>query len=114
MEYLTERGKGWVCEIENQIVGFAIADLKGNNIWALFIRPEFEKRGIGKRLQNIMLDWYFSQTQYKVWLGTTPDTRAEGFYRKSGWSEVGMHGEGEIRFEMTFTDWKQFKEKQVT
>jgi hypothetical protein len=24
-EFLTKRVKGWVCEIENQIVGFAIA-----------------------------------------------------------------------------------------
>lgn len=26
--YLNERGKGWVCEIYNQIVGFSIVDLK--------------------------------------------------------------------------------------
>ncbi len=26
--FITERGKGWVCEIDQQIVGFAIADLK--------------------------------------------------------------------------------------
>jgi hypothetical protein len=31
-EFITVRGKGWVCEMDNQIVGFAIADLKGNNI----------------------------------------------------------------------------------
>ena len=31
-EFMTVRGKGWVCEIDNRIVGFAIADLKGNNI----------------------------------------------------------------------------------
>lgn len=31
-EFLTQRGKGWVCEIENRIVGFAIADLKKDNI----------------------------------------------------------------------------------
>ncbi|MCH6201807.1 hypothetical protein MMU07_19665 [Aquiflexum sp. LQ15W] len=34
-EFITKRGKGWVCEIDEQIVGFAIADLKENNIWAL-------------------------------------------------------------------------------
>ena len=32
--FLLERGKGWVCEIDNIIVGFAIADLQENNIWA--------------------------------------------------------------------------------
>lgn len=35
-EFITIRGKGWVCEIERQIVGFAIVDLKENNIWCLF------------------------------------------------------------------------------
>ena len=48
-EFLFERGKGWVCEMENQIVGFAIADLKENNIWALFLHPDFEGKGIGKK-----------------------------------------------------------------
>ena len=52
-----------------------------------------------------MLDWYFEQTQTKVWLGTSPKTRAETFYRKSGWTEVGIHGKGEIKFEMTYEDW---------
>ena len=103
-EFLFERGKGWVCEIDNQIVGFSIADLKENNIWALFVHPEHDKKGIGKQLHKMMLDWYFSQTKEKVWLGTSPKTRAENFYRKQGWSEVGMHGK-EIKFEMTFEDW---------
>ena len=104
-EYITVRGKGWVCEVEGTVVGFAIADLKENNIWALFVSPEFEQKGIGKKLQDMMLDWYFSQTKATVWLGTAPGTRAETFYRKSGWTEVGIHGKGEIKFEMTYTDW---------
>lgn len=111
-EFITIRGKGWVCEIDNKIVGFSIADLKDNNIWALFLHPEFEKQNIGRQLHDIMLDWYFSQTQNKVWLGTSPNTRAEMFYRKSGWTEVGTHGKGEIKFEMTYSDWNQIKEKQ--
>ena len=104
-EFITERGKGWVCEIDNQIVGFAIADLKENNIWALFIHPDFEKRGIGRVLHKTMLDWYFAQTKTTVWLGTAFNTRAEQFYRKAGWTEVGMHGTKEIKFEMSYDDW---------
>jgi len=83
-EFITVRGKGWVCEINNEIVGFSIVDLKDNNIWALFLRPEFEKQGIGRQLHDRMLDWYFNQTTKSVWLGTSPNTRAEKFYRKSG------------------------------
>ena len=87
-EFLTVRGKGWVCEIDNKIVGFAIVDLKEYNIWALFIEPEYEKRGIGQKLNNIMLDWYFDQTKNKVWLRTAPNNRAEqtgrASYKESG------------------------------
>ena len=71
-EYLLVSGKGWVCEVENRIVGFAIADLQKNNIWALFILPDFAEKGIGKKLQILMLNWYFKQTQQTVWLGTSP------------------------------------------
>lgn len=108
-EFLFERGKGWVCEIDNQIVGFSIVDLKENNIWALFLHPDFEKMGIGKKLHDVMLDWYFNQTQNPVWLGTSPNTRAESFYRKAGWKEIGLHGKNEIKFEMSFEDWTKIK-----
>ncbi|AZB29236.1 GNAT family N-acetyltransferase [Chryseobacterium balustinum] len=104
-EFITEKGKGWVCEIDGKITGFSIVDLKDHNIWALFVDPDFEKKGIGKKLHDIMLDWYFTQTKEKVWLGTSPNTRAELFYRKSKWKEIGMHGKNEIKFEMTFENW---------
>ena len=103
--YLTERGKGWVCEVDGQAVGFAIVDLQDNNVWALFLLPEFEGQGIGKQLNHIMIDWYFRQTQETLWLGTDPGTRAERFYRKQGWRETGIHGNSEIKFEMRFEDW---------
>jgi GNAT superfamily N-acetyltransferase len=95
----------WVCVIENEIVGFSIVDCVDNNIWALFVKPDFEKRGIGKKLHNTMLDWYFAQTTETLWLGTSPSTRAETFYRKQGWTEAGLHGKGEIKFEMTRKNW---------
>lgn len=105
IEFLTERGKGWICEIDGKITGFSIVDLKENNIWALFVDPDFEKKGIGKKLHHIMLDWYFSQTRESVWLGTSPNTRAEIFYTKNGWNYIGMHGKNEIKFEMTHNQW---------
>ncbi len=106
-EFITERGRGWVCEVDNRVVGFAIVDLKNNNIWALFVDPVFEKQGIGQQLHKEMLDWYFARTKNTIWLGTAFDTRAERFYRKAGWVEAGFHGTKEIKFEMTYERWKQ-------
>lgn len=108
--FITQRGKGWVCEIANTIVGFAIADLQADNIWALFVLPEQEHNGIGQRLQTIMLHWYFAQGKQKVWLGTAFNTRAEKFYKKTGWVAVGTNGANEIKFEMTAKLWKQLNQ----
>lgn len=104
-EYIVRRGKGWVCEMNNEIVGFAIADLVDNNIWALFVHPDAEGKGIGKQLHDQMVNWYFSQTDETVWLSTTPGTRAETFYKMQGWTEVGVYGKGETKFEMRKVDW---------
>jgi GNAT superfamily N-acetyltransferase len=109
-QFITQRGKGWVYLINNEIAGFAIADLHEHNIWALFLNPRYEKQGIGRQLHTTMLNWYFAQTTTTVWLGTMPGTRAENFYRKAGWTETGTHGK-EIKFEMTYDDWMK-KKKQ--
>ncbi len=108
-EFMFDRGKGWVSEINNEVVGFAIADLKDHNIWALFLNPNFEKQGIGKQLHDTMMDWYFEQTKETVWLGTSPGTRAEAFYKKAGWIVIGTHGNGEVKFEMSYDNWKNRK-----
>ncbi|MBN8860197.1 MAG: GNAT family N-acetyltransferase [Sphingobacteriales bacterium] len=103
--YLTERGKGWVCTINNRVVGFAIADIINHSIWALFVHPEFARQGIGRRLHDSMLNWYFNETKETVWLSTAPGTRAADFYKKAGWEETGTHGKGELKFEMTYSGW---------
>ena len=108
--YLTTHGKGWLCEIDNEIVGFAIVDTVENNIWALFVKPGFDKMGIGKALHKVMMDWYFNHTGKTVWLGTAPNTRAAEFYIRQGWNVVGMLG-NEIKFEMSKAGWESFQNR---
>ncbi len=105
-DYITRCGKGWVCEMDNIIIGFAIISVMDNNVWALFIRLGHDKKGIGRRLHDEMMEWYFSQTNDTVWLSTAPGTRAETFYHKAGWRKTGITKSGEIKFEMRFGDWK--------
>ena len=102
-ESIEKTGRGWVIESEGQVVAFAIGNAANGNVWALFVHPDFEGRGFGRALQTAMLDWYFRQKDY-VWLGTAPGTRAEKFYRASGWREHGMHG-NEIKFSMNGKEW---------
>jgi ribosomal protein S18 acetylase RimI-like enzyme len=98
-------GCGWVGEVDGRVAGFAIADLAGANVYALFVEPEFERRGLGRMLHDTMMDWFFSNQVSSVWLSTDPNTRAEGFYRKAGWIARGEESNGEIRFEMTRDRW---------
>jgi GNAT superfamily N-acetyltransferase len=107
-EYITVRGQGWVAETDDRrIVGFAIADVAGKNIWALFVDPNFEAQGIGKTLHRLMLAWYFAQTQETVWLSTDHQARAAVFYTKNGWIATGMVNAIEMKFEMTYGQWLQ-------
>ncbi len=98
---ITQEGKGWVCTIDNLIVGFAIIDVSNRNIWALFVHPDWEAKGIGKRLHNKMINWYFNNYKEKIWLSTAPNTRAEKFYNLLGWTYTGQTKGGEARFEMS-------------
>ena len=83
-DYITRRGKGWICEIENRLVGFAIADLQDNNIWALFIDPAFERQGIVKLLHDKMLNWYFDQNKLSVWWVLIREQERKCFTGKPG------------------------------
>ena len=104
-EYITIRGRGWVCEINGRVAGFAIVDLQHKSVWALFVDPEHAERGAGKELHRSMIEWYFEQTKDTVFLGTSPGTRAERFYALQGWKNVGSYPNGEIKFELSYQDW---------
>jgi GNAT superfamily N-acetyltransferase len=109
-DYILRRGKGWVCEVNDYVVGFAIVSVVDRNVWALFVTPGFDRMGIGRRLHDEMMNWYFQQTSEPIWLGTAPGTRAETFYKAAGWAPIGMHGKGEVKFEMKQADWQQRNE----
>jgi GNAT superfamily N-acetyltransferase len=97
-EYLTTLGKGWVCELEDRVVGFSFAASKSRSIWALFVRPGFEGRGIGKKLLILASDWLFDNGAREVMLSTAPNTRADRFYQAQGWSRGHLLESGEILY----------------
>jgi GNAT superfamily N-acetyltransferase len=52
-DYLDALGRGWVAEIGGEIVGFSYADKTDSSIWALFISPEYEGKGLAKQLLHL-------------------------------------------------------------
>ena len=91
-------GRGWVAEADGRVLGFAIG-LNTGNVWALFVRPEAEGRGIGSALHAAMLDWFATQPLDTLWLGTDPHSRAYGFYLAHDWMHVGRQDGEDVRLE---------------
>jgi GNAT superfamily N-acetyltransferase len=100
-------GKGWVCRIGGSVCGFSFANGETRNIWALFVEPGFERRGIGRRLHDRAVHWLFERGCQTIWLATEPDTRAEGFYRAADWTAKELEPNGDRRFELTPQDWRR-------
>jgi GNAT superfamily N-acetyltransferase len=96
--YIELLGRGWVIEAGGEVVAFAIGDATIGNIWALFVDPRHERRGFGRRLHDVMVDWLWSQGLEHLWLSTERGTRAEGFYRTAGWRDAGLTPHGEQAF----------------
>src|SRR5687768_15900879 len=97
---ITELGRGWVVEVDANIVAFAVGYKTDGNIWALFVDPQHEGRGYGKQLHAVLVDWLWTQGLDHLWLTTTPKTRAEEFYVQQGWQRRGVTQKGEILFEL--------------
>lgn len=98
--YLSERGKGWLCEIDGEVVGFSVASLSDASIWALFVRPEYEGRGIGTKLLKLATDWLFEMGVSSISLSTDAKTRADRMYERLGWKRGEIRQDGEVAYRM--------------
>ncbi len=83
---------GWVCEVDQRIVGFSMGDRSSGEFWVVAVLPEFEGRGIGRRLMELAVQWLRACACPDIWLWTSPDvsTRAYALYRKFGWEDCGV------------------------
>lgn len=97
-DYLEALGRGWVCERDGVIAGFAYANREEGSIWDLFIDPAHEGCGIGKRLLALATGYLFEQGHARVVLSTGPGTRADRFYTAQGWQRSYTAGDAEAFF----------------
>ena len=98
--HIKEKGSGWVCEVDGSIAGFSIINLESGNLWALFVLPEFEGRGIGRKLLELVINDAKDGGLGLIWLTTDLGTRAERLYTQAGWSGKNIESNGEVRFEL--------------
>jgi GNAT superfamily N-acetyltransferase len=86
-ELLRTTHRGWLCEEQGRTAGFAIGDGKTGELWVIAVLPEFEGRGVGRRLLDSVEGWLWSLGWPELWLWTSPDRqkRAFTFYLQRGW-----------------------------
>ncbi len=86
----------WVAVEDDRIAGFSMIDDNAGTLFAAFVRPECEGRGIGGALVARAEAALF-QRHPVIWLETGRGTRAAAVYRHLGWgSEIDLGG-GNIR-----------------
>lgn len=93
----------WVAERNHAIVGFAAVDEANAEVWALFVAASDEMTGVGRALHDAILGWATGRGLVQLELATTPNTRAEGFYKKLGWRPVGYDVHGQILFRLSIS-----------
>ena len=93
-------GAAWVAEVDGTPAAFSMANAAERTGFAMFVRPEFEGRGLGRALMARAEAWLFAGGAEEIWLttGSDPRIRANGFYRRLGWPETGFNDGGEILY----------------
>lgn len=76
----------WCAFINDELVGFSSVLPEERELFALFVLPEFEGKGIGSALHDVAVNWLFEKNPHKlINLNTEKTARAFRFYQERGW-----------------------------
>ena len=93
-----DQGAIHVWEDADGIRGFSAGDPRDGSIFALFVDPTFERRGIGQALIASACMTLRQAGHRTATLSTEAGTRAERFYLRNAWVPQGHNAKGEIIF----------------
>ncbi len=88
----------WVWEEGGVLCGFSAGDPRNGSVWALFVSPAWERRGIARALLPRVLEDLRRAGWTRATLSTQPMTRAETFYRRQGWTPGASTPTGDLEF----------------
>ncbi|MCQ8229854.1 GNAT family N-acetyltransferase [Pantoea trifolii] len=82
----------WVATENNKIIGFSMIFPDEGCLFAAFVLPEYEGKGIGRRLVMLAEQELFQHHDI-AWLETDKNSRAAKFYMQLGWgNETDLNG----------------------
>jgi GNAT superfamily N-acetyltransferase len=105
---VTEAGAAWFIdnralwvwqEADGLVAGFSGGDARDGSIWALFVAPGHEGKGIGRALLKRACDALREAGHPFAILTAAPGTRAERHYRADGWTVTGTNQKGALVFQ---------------
>ncbi|PBI82343.1 GCN5 family acetyltransferase [Rahnella victoriana] len=88
----------WVAVDDGKVIGFSMIILDEGSLFAAFVLPKYEGRGVGRTLVELAEQELFKHHEV-VWLETDKNSRAAEFYRRLGWVEKENVSESDIRLE---------------
>lgn len=90
----------WLAVVDGLPVAFSMVDLEGGEVFAMFVKPGYEGRGLGRQLM-LEAEKALFQHHESIWLVTDgrEEIRANGFYQRLGWSYAGDVEAGDVRYE---------------
>ncbi len=74
----------WVALVGGEVVALSMIDIADASLFAAFVLPAYEGKGIGRKLVLAAEEELF-QHHPEIWLETEKDSRAAGFYLHLGW-----------------------------
>jgi GNAT superfamily N-acetyltransferase len=98
VDWYREQAIFLVAECDGEIVGFTCANHQTALVWALFVDPGHEGQGHGRALLDGALARLAEAGLTQAWLTTGAGTRAERFYHRHGWRDMGRGLDGLIVF----------------
>jgi ribosomal protein S18 acetylase RimI-like enzyme len=88
----------WVATEDDKVVGLSMILPDEGCLFAAFVLPEYEGRGIGRRLVVLAEQELFKHHEI-AWLETDKNSRAAKFYMQLGWVNKENVSESDIRLE---------------
>lgn len=88
----------WVATDNEKIIGFSMILPDEGCLFAAFVLPEYEGRGIGRRLVELAENELFRHHEI-AWLETDKQSRAAKFYIQLGWGNKIDINDTDIRLE---------------
>lgn len=88
----------WVATVNDNVIGFSMILPDDGCLFAAFVLPEYEGRGIGRSLVQLAEHELFKLHEI-AWLETDKDSRAAQFYVQLGWGNKKNINDTDIRLE---------------